>query len=117
MEVLNDSAIDPRACIEVDSSPLYDVSPHERLLAARALGDYSRDYCVCQVLLAALQDPSATVRCEIYKLLSRTEFSKYEGAMLLVVARRIRYALELEEEGSASWYCGKRALDRLSDYY
>lgn len=96
---------------------LHDPSPHQRLLAARALGDYSKDFCVCKLLLAALQDPAATVRIEAYQRLSQTAFSKYDGQRLLEVARHIRRALELEQEGSPAWFAGLKALDRLSKYY
>lgn len=96
---------------------LSDPSPHERFLAVRLMGDYSKDLCVCQELLAALQDPAAMVRIEAYQRLSQTKFSKYDGHSLLEVARHIRRALELEEEGSPAWFAGRKALDRLSDYY
>lgn len=96
---------------------LYDPSPQERLWAARALAHHSRDHWVYELLLYGLQDHNATVRCEVYKILSKIKFYMEEWPDLLDLARLIRRSLELEHAGEPAWYAGVKALDRLSDYY
>jgi len=101
-----------RECVEV---LVASSSIHEKVSVVKNLGRYEAGgYMVHQALLEGLKDPHPAVRSAAYGSLTRMHLDRWE---LLEIAREIRKALELEEEGSPSWFAGMKALDKLRDYY
>jgi len=101
-----------RECVEV---LVASSSIPEKVWLVKNLGRYAAGgYLVHQALLEGLKDPHPAVRSAAYGSLTRMHLDRWE---LLEIAREIRNALELEEEGSPAWFAGMKALDRLRDYY
>jgi hypothetical protein len=101
-----------RECVEVLVAPS---SIHEKVWVVKNLGRYEAGgFMVHQALLEGLKDPHPAVRSAAYASLTRMHLDRWE---LLDIAREIRKALEMEEEGSPAWFAGMKALDKLRDYY
>ena len=101
-----------RECVEV---LVTSSSIPEKVWLVKNLGRYAAGgYMVHQALLEGLKDPHPAVRSAAYGSLTRMHLDRFE---LLEIAREIRKALELEEEGSPAWFAGMKALDKLRDYY
>jgi len=101
-----------RECVEV---LVASSSIPEKVWLVKNLGRYAAGgYLVHQALLEGLKDPHPAVRSAAYGSLTRMHLDRWE---LLEIAREIRKALELEEDGSPAWFAGRKALDRLRDYY
>jgi hypothetical protein len=101
-----------RECVEV---LVASSSISEKVWLVKNLGRYAAGgYMVHQALLEGLKDPHPAVRSAAYGSLTRMHLDRWE---LLEIAREIRKAMELEEDVSPAWFAGRKALDKLRDYY
>lgn len=87
----------------------------KKVWLVKNLGRYEAGgYQVHLALLEGVKDHHPAVRAAAYGSLTRMHLDRWE---LLEIAREIRKALGLEEEGSPAWFAGMKALDKLRDYY